>query len=51
MYVDASTEDIERWYLSCFKKLRATAFQHPSSYFRKYTQASEKEALDYTRTT
>ncbi|MGW1607132.1 type I pantothenate kinase, partial [Streptomyces eurythermus] len=48
-YVDASTEDIERWYLSRFRKLRRTAFQNPSSYFRKYTQVSEEEALDYAR--
>ncbi len=50
VYVDASAEDIERWYLSRFKKLRQTAFQNPSSYFRKYTQVSEEEALDYART-
>ncbi|MCZ9342331.1 type I pantothenate kinase, partial [Streptomyces sp. TRM76130] len=51
VYVDARTEDIEQWYLDRFKKLRATAFQNPSSYFRKYTQVSEEEALDYARTT
>lgn len=51
VYVDARTEDIERWYLNRFRKLRATAFQNPSSYFRKYTQVSEEEALDYARTT
>ncbi|MGW5970102.1 type I pantothenate kinase [Streptomyces sp. NPDC055186] len=50
VYVDARTEDIERWYLSRFRKLRATAFQDPSSYFRKYTQVSEAEALDYAAT-
>ncbi|MYS89444.1 MULTISPECIES: type I pantothenate kinase [Streptomyces] len=50
VYVDARVEDIERWYLNRFRKLRATAFQDPSSYFRKYTQVSEEEALDYART-
>ncbi len=49
VYVDASAEDIERWYLSRFRKLRQTAFQDPHSYFRKYTQVSEEEALDYAR--
>ncbi|GAA3222335.1 type I pantothenate kinase [Streptomyces thermocoprophilus] len=49
VYVDASAEDIERWYLDRFKKLRQTAFQNPDSYFRKYTQVSEEEALDYAR--
>ncbi|GAA3868643.1 type I pantothenate kinase [Streptomyces sp. WAC07094] len=50
VYVDARTEDVERWYLSRFRKLRQTAFQDPSSYFRKYTQVAEEEALDYART-
>ncbi|MGJ3560650.1 type I pantothenate kinase [Streptomyces sp. INA 01156] len=50
VYVDARAEDIERWYLSRFRKLRATAFQDPSSYFRRYTQVSEAEALDYAAT-
>ncbi|WP_391960689.1 type I pantothenate kinase [Streptomyces somaliensis] len=51
VYVDARPEDIERWYLNRFRKLRETAFQDPSSYFRRYTQVSEEEALDYARTT
>ncbi|WP_436737251.1 type I pantothenate kinase [Streptomyces sp. BBFR102] len=51
VYVDARPEDIERWYLNRFRKLRATAFQDPSSYFRRYTQVGEEEALDYARTT
>ncbi|MCQ4081400.1 type I pantothenate kinase [Streptomyces sp. RB6PN25] len=49
VYVDARTEDIEQWYLSRFRMLRQTAFQNPFSYFRKYTQVSEEEALDYAR--
>ncbi|WP_443076625.1 type I pantothenate kinase [Streptomyces sp. TRM 70361] len=49
VYVDARTEDIERWYLGRFRKLRRTAFQDPSSYFRRYTQVSEEEALEYAR--
>jgi type I pantothenate kinase len=49
VYVDARTEDIEQWYLGRFRKLRETAFQDPHSYFRKYTQVSEEEALDYAR--
>lgn len=50
VYVDARPEDIESWYLNRFRKLRATAFQDPSSYFRRYTQVSEEEALEYART-
>ncbi|MEU7105943.1 type I pantothenate kinase [Streptomyces sp. NPDC046215] len=47
VYVDARSEDIERWYYERFKKLRLTAFQDPDSYFRRYTQVSEEEALEY----
>ncbi|QGZ50490.1 type I pantothenate kinase [Streptomyces sp. QHH-9511] len=50
VYVDARPEDIERWYLNRFRKLRETAFQNPFSYFQRYTQVSEEEALDYART-
>lgn len=50
VYVDARTADIRGWYLDRFRKLRATAFQDPSSYFRRYTQVSEEEALAYART-
>ncbi|NBM15062.1 type I pantothenate kinase [Streptomyces sp. GC420] len=49
VYVDARPEDIEHWYLNRFRKLRETAFQNPASFFRKYTQVSEEEALDYAR--
>nr|WP_229329883.1 type I pantothenate kinase [Streptomyces sp. UNOC14_S4] len=49
VYVDAREEDIERWYYERFRKLRMTAFQDPHSYFRRYTQVPEEEALDYAR--
>ncbi len=49
VYVDARGEDIERWYLNRFRMLRETAFQDPFSYFRKYTQVTEEEALGYAR--
>lgn len=49
VYVDARTADIERWYLERFRRLRETAFQNPFSYFRKYTEVSEAEALAYAR--
>ena len=51
VYVDARPEDIETWYLNRFRKLRETAFQNPFSYFRKYTQVSEVEAMEYGRHT
>lgn len=49
IYVDARTDDIENWYLSRFKKLRDTAFQDPNSYFRRFTEVPEEEALEYGR--
>ncbi|MBF6044987.1 type I pantothenate kinase [Streptomyces sp. NRRL B-1677] len=49
VYVDARAEDIEGWYYERFKKLRATAFTDPDSYFSRYTEVSEEEALDYAR--
>jgi len=49
IYVDARADDIERWYLERFRKLRETAFQDPSSYFRRFTEVPEEEALDYGR--
>ncbi|EGJ76849.1 putative pantothenate kinase [Streptomyces sp. Tu6071] len=51
VYVDARPQDIREWYLNRFRRLRETAFQDPSSYFRKYTQVSEEEALAYARRT
>ncbi|MFI6344586.1 type I pantothenate kinase [Streptomyces sp. NPDC050560] len=51
VYVDARTEDIERWYLERFRQLRRTAFKDPSSYFRRHTAVPEEEALAYARST
>jgi type I pantothenate kinase len=51
IYVDARTEDIEQWYLARFRKLVETAFQDPLSYFHKYTEVSEEEAMAYGRHT
>ncbi|MEU9577629.1 MULTISPECIES: type I pantothenate kinase [Streptomyces] len=51
VYVDAKAEDVEKWYLHRFRRLRDTAFQNPESYFRRWTQVSEEEALEYARRT
>lgn len=51
VYVDARTSDIEEWYLTRFRALRETAFQNPRSYFHRYTQVTEEEALAYARGT
>ncbi|MBS2962894.1 type I pantothenate kinase [Actinocrinis puniceicyclus] len=49
IYVDARTDDIERWYLDRFKQLRATAFVDPDSYFRRFAALSERAALEQAR--
>ena len=47
IYLDADEEDLHRWYLHRFMRLRNTAFRDPLSYFRRYATLSEKEALDF----
>lgn len=47
VYVDARTEDVARWYMERFRKLRETAFQNPLSYFRRYAEVPEAEAIAY----
>ncbi len=50
VYLHADEDDLERWYVARFLRLRATAFRDPKSYFRKYAEldpaAAEKVALD-----
>ncbi len=45
VYVDASTQDIRRWYVERFLRLRETAFRDPASYFRRYAALSADEAV------
>jgi type I pantothenate kinase len=49
IYVDARTADIERWYLGRFSELRQTAFTDPDSYFRRFAELPEHEALEQAR--
>jgi type I pantothenate kinase len=44
LYVDAAEDDIFRWFLERFQKLRATAFRDPASFFHRYAAMSEGEA-------
>ena len=44
IYVDADERDVEEWYVERFHRLRATAFQDPRSYFRRYGQLDDTEA-------
>ncbi len=45
VYLDAHEDDLHRWYVNRFLRLRHTAFRDPLSYFRKYAEISEEEAL------
>jgi type I pantothenate kinase len=49
IYLDALEEDVQRWYLDRFLKLRSTAFQDPDSYFHRYAQLSDEEAVAVAR--
>ena len=49
LYVDAAEEDIYRWFLERFQKLRATAFRDPASFFHRYAAMSDDEAQAFAR--
>jgi type I pantothenate kinase len=46
IYVDAEDDLLEDWFLTRFMKLRATAFNDPTSYFFSITELSEEEAKE-----
>jgi type I pantothenate kinase len=45
IYLDATEEDLHRWYVNRFLRLRHTSFRDPKSYFRKYAELAEEEAI------
>ena len=45
VYLHAEEVDLERWYISRFMRLRQTAFRDPRSFFRKYADLSDEEAV------
>jgi len=45
IYVDAPEDLIRGWYIDRFLKLRETAFRDPKSYFRRYADLSDEEAV------
>ena len=45
IYVDAELDDVRRWYVERFLRLRETAFAHPDSYFRRYAALTDAEAV------
>ena len=44
LYVDARLEDVQRWYVERFLRLRQTAFADPTSYFHRYAGLSDEQA-------
>ncbi|SON53719.1 Pantothenate kinase [Hartmannibacter diazotrophicus] len=45
IYIDAGEADLRAWYIQRFKRLRETAFRDPRSFFARYAQVSEPEAV------
>ena len=45
IYIDADEATIRRWYLARFRRLRETAFRRPESFFSRYAEIPEEEAL------
>ncbi|AZA13164.1 Pantothenate kinase [Corynebacterium choanae] len=43
IYVDADVADIEGWFLTRMRKLRATAFKNPNSHFAAYADLTDSE--------
>ncbi len=46
IYLDAEEADLRRWYIARFMRLRETAFRERDSFFHRYSQISEAEALE-----
>jgi type I pantothenate kinase len=44
IYIDADEEDVQRWYVERFMRLRETAFRNPESFFHRYSQVSDDSA-------
>ncbi|MDH7797978.1 MULTISPECIES: type I pantothenate kinase [unclassified Beijerinckia] len=44
IYLDANENDLLKWYVARFMRLRGTAFRDPRSYFRKYADLTDDEA-------
>ncbi|MCF6320197.1 MAG: type I pantothenate kinase [Rhizobiaceae bacterium] len=49
IFIDAKKEYAEKWYLDRFMRLRDTAFRDPASFFHRYSNISDKEALAYAQ--
>lgn len=46
IYLDADEDALRHWYVDRFLALRGTAFRDPRSYFHRYAQLSDAEAIE-----
>lgn len=46
VYLHAEEELLEKWYVERFMRLRQTAFRDPRSYFRKYADYTDAQAVE-----
>ncbi len=46
VYIDAEDEVLKSWYVDRFLTLRGTAFRDPKSYFHRYSELSDQQAVD-----
>jgi type I pantothenate kinase len=46
VYIDADEDVLRSWYVDRFLTLRGTAFRDPMSYFHRYSQLSDEQAVD-----
>ncbi len=49
VYLDASEELLEKWYVERFMRLRDTAFRDPRSYFAKFAELDDEKARETAR--
>jgi type I pantothenate kinase len=46
VYIDADDEVLKHWYVDRFLTLRGTSFRDPKSYFHRYSNLSDEEAIE-----
>lgn len=49
IYLDAEPTTIESWYIQRFLRLRETVFRNPASYFHRYSELTEADAIATAR--
>lgn len=49
VFIDADVDDIGTWYVERFMQLRKTAFRKPQSYFHRYSDLDNEQALATAR--